>query len=379
MTDDDTRVRELLHATATLMPTDLELARPALALARRRRHTRGIAYGAAVLATAFAAAVGTGAATVWHTHAPTPHRTQAGAAPVEHSTIPPVTAKAVMVITRNDGLYARDPAGHDHRIALPGLDVLHLGAKVGLSRDGTRVAVSWLRMPKVLIVDLATGSVTGYPQAKDSEVMWLRWSPDGRKLLVGGFEPDRQHEVVHGILGSVNFTRVLTPRSGEEHDIFRGGMEDQYKVFWLPGSDGLLVDVGGGDAATGLHVSWVYADLNGRTTRRLPSLKPFTVGYGLSPEGRSFLGIDAIASSTGTLHVVDPVTGTVIANPSWAELGGTGDVYSQPGVLGWIGPHEIGVVNPGHPFRVVAYDVTTRKLRTLLSGEGVEAIALAGA
>jgi hypothetical protein len=354
------------------MPTDLELARPALAMARRRRHTRRLTYTATALATVAAVTAGTIAVRDAHGPTPRPHRTGVAAPQLTHSTIPPVTAKASLVITRDDGLYARDAAGHDHRIGLPGVDPVHLGAQVSLSRDGTRVAVTWLNLAKVLVVDLATGQVSGYPQSKN--VNGVAWSPDGRKLLLAS--------------DAWSASSVLTLASGQTRDFEVKASAGIGHVFWLPDSSGLLIDrsPAKGSPANGSpppsvpRADWMYVDLTGRIVRTLPAIDGYGAGFGLSPDGRSFLALGGHVSGVGTVHVVNPETGAVSADLTWAELGGTasGPYGGEPLPIGWIGPHEIGAFLDGGFYKLFGYDVVTHTTRTVVDLPGVRGAALPG-
>src|SRR5690242_7775228 len=189
MTGSGTRLREAWQEAAAQAPAwgGIDTAAAILAgrrrVARRRATTAGLCAAVAVLAGAGSLAI----QAVQAVHG-TPHRNgQAG--PVERRPIPPVTGRAAMVLTRDDGLYAIDATGQDRRrFTPPGLDPRRVGrGDIALSRDGTQVAVTASNLRALLVVDLPTGRVAAYPERYPLD--WLRWSPDGSRLLVGAFKP----------------------------------------------------------------------------------------------------------------------------------------------------------------------------------------------
>jgi hypothetical protein len=126
---------------------------------------------------------------------------------------------------------------------------------LAFSPDGARLAVGSFR-GEVLVVDVATATVTARRTLAESMIRRVAWSPDGTTLYAGEQSPDALLHALDPLTLADRWTLRLADRVGRS--VLPAG-DDLYGIYSLPAAYGLDV-LAGGDLIVSAAHGWTAAD-----------------------------------------------------------------------------------------------------------------------
>jgi Tol biopolymer transport system component len=202
-------------------------------------------------------------------------------------------------------------AGGSRSVLSPEADLYARG--FALSPDGRRIAVSTAD-DTIWVIDTQRGTRVKLPPAPIVDVLSLRWSPDGRSLLLAAARERGGYGILRRNADGTGSLETLLEAKGESEP-----------VGWAPGTRALFSFV----RTMGVEATFMQQD-PGAQPRVVFAEAGGVVGASISPDGR-YIAFDSGASGDFQVHV-RPVSGegervTVTASggrwPVWSRDGRT--------------------------------------------------------